>query len=238
MINTISNYGSYMSYQQSQGMQEPRGPAEMFSRIDSDGSGGISQTELETLVEKISGKTGETIDTEDAVSTYDTDGDGELSNEELRAFLDASGLQPPPRQGMGMMGMQQGPQPDGMFKDADSDESGGISQTELETLTEQISLRTGKTMDTEDAVSIYDTDGDGELSNEELHSFLEASGLQPPRGPMQDMDMSGVTGSSYIGNAMNTYLINGAADISEMMDLLDVRGGLQGFMNNPVDFLV
>ena len=107
MINGISSYGSYMSYQQIQAMQQQRGPAEMFNKVDTDRSGGISQTELETLAESISGKTGQTIDTEDAVSTYDTDGDRELSDEELRAFLDDSGLEPPSMQGMGMMDIQQ-----------------------------------------------------------------------------------------------------------------------------------
>ncbi|HPJ95308.1 MAG TPA: EF-hand domain-containing protein [Deltaproteobacteria bacterium] len=107
MINGISSYGSYMSYQQIQSMQQQRGPAEMFDKVDTDESGGISQTELDTLAESISDKTGQTIDTEDAVSTYDIDGDGELSKEELQAFLDASGLEPPSMPGMGMMGIQQ-----------------------------------------------------------------------------------------------------------------------------------
>ena len=107
MINGISSYGSYMSYQQIQAMQQQKGPAEMFNKVDTDESGGISQTELETLAENISDRTGQTIDIEDALTTYDIDGDGELSAEELQAFLDDSGLQPPSMKGMGMMGIQQ-----------------------------------------------------------------------------------------------------------------------------------
>jgi len=207
MMNGISSCSSYMSCLQSQGMQQQRGPAGMFDKVDADKSGGISQTELETFAEKISGKTGTTIDTEDALSTYDADESGELSGDELRAFLDASGFQPPQRQGMGGMGMPPGPPPAGMFSDADSDESGGISQTELETLAGNISDKTGTTIDTEDALSVYDTNGDGELSGEELRNFMEASGVQPPRGFMQQ--------------AMSAYGMNsGGSQTSTLLDLL------------------
>ena len=209
MINGIDSYGSYMSYQHSIGMQQSRDPSGMFTKVDTDESGGISQTELETFAEEISGITGETIDTEDAISTYDTDGDGELSSEELRAFLDASGLQPPQRQGM-----PQGPPPaGGMFSDADSDESGGISQTELETLAETLYERSGETVATEDAVATYDIDGDGELSSEELQAFLDASGLQPPKGFMQQ--------------AMSAYsLYSESNETSTLLDFLSADGGM------------
>lgn len=205
MINGISSYGSYMSYQQSQCLQQPRDPDGMFKRIDSDGSGGISQAELDAFAGKISEKTGNTIDTADTLSTYDADNSGELSGEELKNFLVATGMQPPMK-GMGMMGMNR-PDPSAMFNEIDSDGSGGISQTELETLAEKISAKTGTTMDTEDAVSIYDTDGDGELSSEELKNFMEASGMQPPR--------------EIIQQAMSAYSLNsGGEETASLVDYL------------------
>ena len=165
MINGIGSYGSYMNYLQPQAMQQQRGPADMFSKIDSDVSGGVSQSELETFTGKISEITGESIDTTDAVSTYDTDGNGELSGDELKEFLAATG----------MLSSMRGPAE--MFDDADSDESGGISQTELESLAETIADETGTVIDTTDAVTAYDTNGDGELSSDELAAFMEDSGL-------------------------------------------------------------
>lgn len=61
---------------------------EKFDEYDTDGSGGISESELETLAEDFSAVTGVTIDTEEAISTYDADGDGELSSDELDTMME------------------------------------------------------------------------------------------------------------------------------------------------------
>lgn len=102
MVNSIGNNG--MS-----GMHRPD-PKEFFNRVDSDSSGGVSQAELQAMTEemqKISGKTS-TISS-DNFSSYDTDGNGTLSSDELKTVLESSGFGPPVsgQDGMGPMGPPQ-----------------------------------------------------------------------------------------------------------------------------------
>lgn len=74
MVNGIGSNFSYMNYSQTNAVKSRPDPAEMFSKVDTDGSGGISQTELESLFSGISSKTGKSVDVNNGVSTYDTDG--------------------------------------------------------------------------------------------------------------------------------------------------------------------
>lgn len=75
-------------------------PEEMFKKLDSDSSNGLNQDELDVWAEDFSKMTGQTIDTADAISTYDADGDGELSRTEMdtmmKALQEKSGGPPPP----------------------------------------------------------------------------------------------------------------------------------------------
>jgi Ca2+-binding EF-hand superfamily protein len=78
-------------------------PLDFFNKVDSDGSGGISRTELTALVEDMKNTTGGTIDTGDeAFKKYDTNGDGSLSQDELKKVMDSSrsGTHPGPEPGM------------------------------------------------------------------------------------------------------------------------------------------
>ncbi len=84
--------------------------------------------------------------------------------------------------GSSMVGMHR-PDPQDFFKKVDSDSSGGISQTELKTLSDNLQKMTGKTLDASDeAFSSYDSNGDGSLSSDELKSVLDKSGFGPPSG--------------------------------------------------------
>jgi Ca2+-binding EF-hand superfamily protein len=184
MLNGVSSSSNIFDYLQTTN-QKSR-PGDLFSKTDTDGSGEVSQSELETLVEQISTITGTSVDTENALSTYDSDSSGELSDEELKSFMEAT-MQPP----MGMMGMQG---LFGFFNQVDTDASGGISETELTTLAANISDQTGQTLDISDAISTYDSDGDGELSDTELKSFMGASGVKPPPPPPPTMGMNRTSG--------------------------------------------
>ncbi len=84
--------------------------------------------------------------------------------------------------GSSMVGMHR-PNPQDFFKKVDSDSSGGISQAELKTLSDNLQKMTGKTLDASDeAFSSYDSNGDGSLSSDELKSVLDKSGFGPPSG--------------------------------------------------------
>lgn len=226
MINGIGSSTGYQSYLQTQSMRnKPPDAAQMFGKLDTDGDGKLSQTELDTWASTMSEKTGQTIDTSEALSTYDTDSDGGLSNEEMQAFVSAT-----MQQGMGAMGMMQGPPPppgqQGLFGALDTDSSGGVSESELSTWAANMSEETGTTIDTSDAISTYDTDSDGELSATELESFLDASGIKPPsaNAAAQSEESTDTTGSaSQASGLVSKYDTDGDGVLSatELQAYLD-----------------
>ena len=75
-------------------------PEEMFKKLDSDSSGGLNKSELDVWAKDFSKMTGQAIDTANAISTYDTNGDDELSQTEMdtmmKALREKSGGPPPP----------------------------------------------------------------------------------------------------------------------------------------------
>jgi hypothetical protein len=75
----------------------------IFQRVDSDGSGGIEHTELETILERIGEKGGVTLDAEEVLSQFDTDRNGSLNQDEtfemMNHFKETMG--PPPGSGIG-----------------------------------------------------------------------------------------------------------------------------------------
>jgi len=219
MVNGISGSNSYMSYLQTQMPRSRPDPAEMFKKVDTDGSGGISRTELETMAEKFSTDTGRTLDTENAITAYDTDGNGELSSEEMQAFMEST-----MQQGMGMMRMHGGPGkgggPGDLFKALDADSSDGVSQSELDEWAQNMSAETGNTIDTSTALSTYDIDGSGELSSTEFTSFLDAGGIKPPPPPASSEDTESTAKADSV---ISRYDTNGDGVLSseELQAYLD-----------------
>ena len=93
MINSISSslgFGSQMGVQSMQQFKE-----KMFSKIDSDGSGGIDKTEFSDIAKKMSEHTENSISADTVYSTYDTNGDGSLSKDELDSFMKDNAPTPP-----------------------------------------------------------------------------------------------------------------------------------------------
>jgi Ca2+-binding EF-hand superfamily protein len=249
MVNSIG--GSGMA-----GMCRPD-PKEFFSKVDSDGSGGISQAELKTLSENLEKISGKPLDASDeAFSIYDSDGDGSLSADELKSVLDNSGFGPPSA-GEGMApppppqdqvsssyGANSGndtvaelvktlqslidqlssenttttngestaganrPDPNEFFNKVDMDGSGGISQSELKSLSDDMKSRTGSGIDTSDEVfAKYDVGGDGVLSQDELKKVMDDNRPKmahgdggPPPPPPGRMEQSSSTASSSSGS--------------------------------------
>ena len=183
MLSRSNSAGMSGKMTQGGAMGVPPDPSEMFDTVDIDGSGGVDQSEFQTLADKISEATGEEVDVEELFSTYDADGDGTLSEEETQTAMEANRPEGPPPGGMGGMGgMQGGPPPDSsqIFSDADEDEDGSLDATEAETLAEMISQATDEEVDVKDLFTAYDEDDDGVLSQEETEAALEAN---RPEGP-------------------------------------------------------
>lgn len=93
MISSISSSFSFGNQVNVQSMQQFK--EKMFSRIDSDDSGGVDKTEFSDLAKKMSEMSGSSPNVEDVYSKYDTDGDGSLSADELDSFMKANAPAPP-----------------------------------------------------------------------------------------------------------------------------------------------
>ncbi len=187
------------------GMGKGPDPAEMFSKVDKDGSGGLDQTEFGTLADKISEATGEDLDTEALIAAYDQDGDGELSESETQSVMEdhrPEGPPPPPPGGMmgGMKGM--GGDISQFFSDADEDENGSIDETEAQTLADIISRSTGEEMQVETLLAEYDEDEDGVLNQSEVETAMEANRPEGPPPPPPGNDAGGTNSAFGIGSYM------------------------------------
>jgi Ca2+-binding EF-hand superfamily protein len=248
-------------------------PKDLFKKIDTDNSGGISQAELKAFSEDMQKKTGKTLDAGDTEFTvYDTNSDGTLSTEELNSLLENNnpgqqagarqGVAPPPppppdqataayvaNSGQDTLaslisslqslldklssdsdsedsssmdsigiGTLQRPDPLDFFNKVDSDGSGGISQTELQTLAEDMKNTTGGTINTGDeAFKKYDTNGDGSLGQDELKTVMDNSRSGPPQGPGIGMRTQ-VSSTEQMGSSASDSM---QSQISVLRDLLN-----------------
>jgi Ca2+-binding EF-hand superfamily protein len=77
------------------GGMPPPDKEEKFAEMDTDSSGGLSETELAAMAEDFAAVTGKTADFSNTLATYDADGDGELSAEEVETMMSEE-IGPPP----------------------------------------------------------------------------------------------------------------------------------------------
>lgn len=157
--------------------------ASVINKLDEDGSGGISSSELSSLVSKVNQLTGQSLDVESLFSSFD-DGDGELSVDETKAVLESIQPQGPPAFGR----MEQGGRLEEIISAADEDSDGVLSDSELESIASMITNVTGTETSVSDLISGYDEDGDGSLNTDEALAALEAN---KPDGPPAMSTMNG-----------------------------------------------
>lgn len=116
MMSGISGMGGMMG-----GMRPD--PQQMFNRMDKDGSAGVDKAELSAMAEKVAERTGNEIDVDSLMETYDGDGDGVLSQVETESAMESIKEQMgPPPEGGG----PKGPPPEGGRKVGGEEESTGV----------------------------------------------------------------------------------------------------------------
>ena len=239
VINSIGS--AYPNTGQMTGMGRHPSPAEMFSKIDEDGSGGLDQAELSDLATKLSEMTGEEVDAEQLLSAYDTDQDGQLSEEETQALMDDHHPEGPPPGGMGAM---QGPPPDlsQLFSDADEDDDGSLNETEAQGIADMISDATGEDLSVEDLMAAYDEDGDGTLSEDETLAALAANRPEGPPPPPETDNGDIATRSWSQTGSIENYMMMANLDKdqnpSSVLEMLDgesiASSGVRSYVNTRV----
>ena len=181
-MTTISSVSSAWSSASVQRASRPGpSPERLLSKIDTDGSGGVSDTELQGLLDNVAKKTGVSSQTSaaDLVKQYDANGDGSLNADELGKTLQ-SALPPPPStmafaqsrgdEGSSSTTSATSQAGDDLFGKLDSDGDGAVSKTELQALLEAMSGGTASQtgVSSDDVFSQLDTDGDGSLTQAEF----------------------------------------------------------------------
>ncbi|MBV5317408.1 MAG: hypothetical protein JZU50_06335 [Desulfobulbaceae bacterium] len=181
-LSTMRNRAASEAAETTGGKEKPT-LAQLFTKLDADGSGSLESTEVQSLTEKISEATGISVDLAEFFSTYDADSDGALSQDEAVTALEANRPQGPPPP----MGKMEGPESD-MVSSADVNGDGIISAEEAEGLVSIINQATGSTLTAEDLLSANDSDKNGTLSTDEAVTALEANRPQGPPPPMGKME--------------------------------------------------
>lgn len=111
----VSSMGASMPFmQQMSGMRSRPDPSQMFAKVDQNSDGGLDQSEFQSLADKISEKTGESIDAASVFASHDADQDGVLSQDETESVMEAYKPAGPPPGGMPMGGQMKnmGPPPE------------------------------------------------------------------------------------------------------------------------------
>jgi len=222
-MTTISSVSSAWSSASVQRASRPGpSPERLLSKIDADGSGDVSDTELQGLLDYVAKKTGVSSQTSaaDLVKQYDANGDGSLNADELGKTLQ-SVLPPPPStmafaqsrssEGASAATSATGKAGDDLFGKVDSDGDSAVSKTELQALLEAMSGGTASQtgVSSDDVFSQLDTNGDGSLTQAEFDAGRpsgtggDAGGMQamggmppPPGGPGGPGGAGAATGSS------------------------------------------
>lgn len=235
-MSTINSLGSSMSLMMQAMSMQRSGQQNMFSKVDTDGNGTVGQSELTTFAQSLSEKTGTEINTDDAISTYDADGDGGLSQEEMEAMMAAYMPSPSTMNSFGQNGggdkMQIGSMPSPpdkgeMFSKVDTDGSGTIDETELTSFAKDLAEKTGGELNVEDSIATYDTNGDGALSQEEMDTMMTAQMPMPPTQATAAYEKTANSGTndSEVISKLLLSLLNGSNDEEQLSSYvpLDVQ---------------
>jgi len=238
-MSTISGVSGSSNAWAALNTQRSQHQAKMFAKVDTDGSGGVDQTELGSMLSDISEKTGVSLgDAKELFSQMDSNSDGSLSSDELDTGMQA--LMPPPPSTMEFaqsrsMGGSGGSQDD-LFAKVDTDGDGAVSQDELKVLTDKIEEDTGQDL-SEDFAKL-DTDGDGALSQTEFESGRPQppqggqaaqgpEGAGGPRGPGGPGGAQGASSSDTTYDALDTNQDGVVSEVERMVgELRDAIAGL------------
>ena len=84
-MNGINASGN--NFAQMQGMQQRKGQGMRFNQLDTDKNGGLDQTELQGMTDKISEMTGQKLSVEDVTKAYDANNDGLMAMNEMQSMM-------------------------------------------------------------------------------------------------------------------------------------------------------
>lgn len=182
------------------------GQKSVFSEFDENQDGMLDSTELSKFAADLSEKSGQTVDTSSLTSLLDTNQDGVISEDELNAGRDKVMAQYGPPKPEGIYGP---PKPEEIYNKLDVNQDGSLDESEISSFADELSKRTGTTVDGKTLLSALDSDENGVISESEFKSgrekVEELFGMPKP----PDMEDSNSTGTvSTTGNTINDTFSN------------------------------
>lgn len=260
MVNAIGGSGNTLMSMYMERLRAKQSPEEKFSQLDTDSNGGLSKTELETVLSDITAKTGATLSVDDSITSYDADNDSMLNQSEMDTMMRDIVEQYGPPSGEARMEQaisaymnnsesdqlanlldklsskeMQGPppppppSPEERFAELDTDDNGGLSQTELDVLAEDLAAKTGTELDTEAAIKQYDTDGDNQLNQDEMDAMMQE--LRDTFGPPPRTD----AGAS-MQEMVASYLEGADSDsVNKLIEILTSYAGTLAASDSSVN---
>jgi len=191
------------------------------SALDLDGDGTLSSDEYDNLVKQLGLKNA--LSSEDFFTKYDTDEDGEITAEELRAVNGEKRMPPPPPPVL-----EEDESEEGFSSAVDTDGDGYISTEEYEAFVS--GLDTEEPLSSEDFFAQYDTDKDGKISAEEVRSGIEKAKGTPPEPPVQglpsdiDLDEDGALSTDEYENLVSLFGTENTLSSEEFFTKYDTDG--------------
>jgi Ca2+-binding EF-hand superfamily protein len=193
--------------------------AKMFAKVDSNSSGGVDKTELQSLIDDVAKKTGVTNSnsTDALFSKMDANSDGSLSTDELGKGM--KDIMPPPStmdfaQSRSDTSGSSGQ--DDLFAKVDTDGNGSVSKDELQSLMDKMATNSDTSTpatatSSSDLFAKLDANGDDSLSATEFeagrpqnnsetqasHGNQNAEGAPPPGGPPPAGGSGGASSTTY-----------------------------------------
>lgn len=180
-INTdYSYYNSSYYTQQAAKRQKPS----LNSLIDSNEDKNLGADELENFTADYNAKTGSALDLSSIMSAYDLNNDGSLDESEQETMNKDRALEKLMANGMQnrqMRRMDETTPP--LLSDIDQDGDGSWNNDELTQFISLVNEATGSDLTSEDVLAVYDTDGDGLLSQSEQAEMIRDMTPPPPKSP-------------------------------------------------------
>lgn len=182
-MTSISSVGGANSAWPDPGAARAAMKERLFAKVDADGSGSVDRTEMQSLVDRISEKTGQSVGNADELLTgMDSDGDGSLNSDELDAGMKS--LLPPPSSTVDFAerhtknGAAEGPPPGGA--PAASSAASGTSSSTIDPLDTNedgvVSAQERMAGELEALMTAMDSNGDKAVSADEVDSFISQLG--------------------------------------------------------------
>lgn len=219
-INGVSSSASAWSAMSSSRASRQQ---EMFNKVDSDGSGGVDATELQSMLDDIGERTGTSTTTAaDALTKMDSNGDGSLDSSEMQSGMKS--LMPEPsstmafaqaRNGEGGPQGAGGPPPSSGETSSTSSDIDPLDTNEDGTVSEQ-ERAAGEMKDAiQNLLKAVDTDGDKKISGSEFDKFKDMLS-----NAVNDMSPSASSSSSSEASSSQSDSSSASFSLSSLTDMV------------------